>query len=82
MFLSKLHELGCDIEWLMTGEIRKESAELKPEDTKLLEFLKKQGIDTVDKAKAWFNPEALGRDVALVVAERIAKYQGEEKERT
>jgi predicted ArsR family transcriptional regulator len=73
----RLRELGCDIEWLMTGKKLGERIQLptNPEKDAMQNYLKSMGIDTLEKLEKVCNPEDLAKDLAFMVRERMAKYK-------
>jgi len=84
---NKLRDLGCDIVWLMYGEIHLENElnyralilrkarELIPEDFAINDFLRSEGITKLDQLKEFLNLEKIFADAAMVMREKIAKYK-------
>ena len=72
----KLRELGCDIEWLMTGEKGEQKHHAYTlEEEAILKRLRELGIDTKEKFDQYLSPESLASDLALVLRERMVKHK-------
>jgi len=84
---AKLRELGCDIEWLMTGKDKEEcdrakTRELSPNDVALLQVLKEEGIESAEMLRAFFDKEEIAKDIASIMAERYKRrIQGKMKKK-
>jgi transcriptional regulator with XRE-family HTH domain len=65
----------CDIVWLMTGRDVGEPKEQPEEEKRMIRLLKELGIDTEEKLRGFVNPENIAQDIALVMRERLVKYQ-------
>jgi len=73
--LMKLKELGCDIDWLMTGKGENPIFFIGKDEKEVLSYLKSLGINSVEEAQAFFAPENIAQDIALLLRERAVKYQ-------
>ncbi|HWP81833.1 MAG TPA: helix-turn-helix transcriptional regulator [Bacteroidota bacterium] len=71
----RLVDLGCDIEWLLTGGSKEKISMRSQQDNELLNELKKAGISSVDQLRGLLNPEQLAEDIATSVVREIrSKY--------
>lgn len=70
---NKLRDLGCDIEWLMTGKTQEHKICTKSEQ-EILSFLQSIGVDSVDKIKTILSPENTIKDISYALYERLQKY--------
>jgi transcriptional regulator with XRE-family HTH domain len=76
---ARLRQLGCDIEWLMTG-ISSQKEECKTEEeAKMLARLRAWGLDTDGKLAYFLNAADIAQDVMRKAAEGIVKYQVKKK---
>lgn len=91
---SRLRSLGCDIEWLMTGQIPggEQHSRGHPSDVALLGALKELGIhspdelrrlvDENDKLRRALGPEVIAAlSEAAIVMEKQAKYKIRKRKR-
>jgi len=84
---ARLRELGCDIEWLMTGQTKEEcdrarTRDLNPNDVALLQVLKEEGIESAEMLRAFFDKEEIAKDIASIMAERYKRrIQGKMKKK-
>lgn len=75
----RLRAIGCDIDWLMTGRSSESPPGISREQAELLQFMGELGIDSVEKARALYDPENLAKDLALVLRERVQKYRRKDR---
>jgi transcriptional regulator with XRE-family HTH domain len=68
----RLINLGCDIQWLLTGDPSPSAPALSHQDQEILRTLRAAGIDTVDKVKYLLEPEHLAADIAAAAVKEIA----------
>jgi len=73
----RLQELGCDIDWLMTGSNATERGKLpvSQEGLLMLEKLRAMGIDSLAKLETFCDPKDIATDVAVLLRERMAVYK-------
>jgi transcriptional regulator with XRE-family HTH domain len=89
----RVRNLGCDLTWLMTGRTQEElekasksffvrkARELLPDKFATLDYLGSIGLDTTEKVKRVCDPQGIAEDVAMVMRERLVKYQSKRKGR-
>jgi transcriptional regulator with XRE-family HTH domain len=71
----RLLELGCNIQWLLTGERTADVPERTRQENELLVELRKAGISTPQQLRPLLHPELLAEDIASTVAREIrARY--------
>jgi len=81
---SRLRELGCDVEWIMTGtssqgKTKEGQLPATLEDLAMLRKLKSMGIDSLDKLESFCDPKNIAADIAYMLRERLGKYGKKKK---
>lgn len=73
----KLRDLGCDIEWLMTGrkEVERGKLPVSLESQLMLDKLRAMGIDSLEKLETFCDPKNIASDIAVLLHERMAIYK-------
>ena len=78
---SRLRELGADVDYIMTGEEKKQARHCTPNDEELLKRLGEMGIKTVDQLNNLFSPENMAKDIAVLLHERQVAYKVKRKKK-
>jgi hypothetical protein len=73
---NRLRELGCDIEWLMTGKTEAGKKRVcTGEEEAMIERLRGMGITTLEQLEMFLDPKDMAQDLAFILRERMAKYK-------
>ena len=68
---TRLINLGCDIQWLLTGIPSKDLESITITEKEILLALRKSGIDTLEKVRYLLNTEHLASDIAAAAVKEI-----------
>jgi hypothetical protein len=87
----RLKNLGCDIHWLRYGETSEEAnkkfyegkigrgLKYSDEEFEMLDFLKSEGIVTLEQLKALIEVMNISQRSAMMVNEKLTKYKIKKK---